>query len=400
MLTLTCPQIFEILENHSLGILPLRREDGKSFLVFKLSKEGILAAKINMGFKISFVPYSHNKGMAHAVLILIFDNEEEPLSISYTFCKGDMSDHLLKLIEQGTFDIYFFDELNRELLGYKAKVSNLDDFIKNKKNYIPIPASREEKINVLHNVNEWFVSAPDRNSKNTYSIEFLEPLYSENTYFLDTTKIIGADPFSGDDFLHYSLEREEPGHFQETDIFLLLERMFSSEEIYLNPIRVDNDREIADILIITDSFIILVQAKDSPNTEQIIKSSIARKKSKTLAHFKKAVRQLEGAINHIKQCENLKIKINQRNEEISIENKTLYGLVVVKELFIDDYQDYSDPLLDLGQSTNVPCIVLDYSELHAISEKLSDQQFENLINTIYEKGKENKIFPKVRLINN
>lgn len=398
MLTIQIPQILDVLETHKIGILPLIREDGKLFLIFKLTKEGILAAKINRGFKISFVPYSHTDGTAYAILLLLMDNDDEPLSITNTFFKGESSNQIIKLLEQGVFDIYFFDELNRELLGYSAKVSNQDDFKKNRSNYLPIEASKERSINVLENINEWFFEAPEKNIKHTYLIEFSFPLYPENFHFLDTTRIIGM-PFEKNSILHYSLEREEPGHFQEMDILCLLKRIFTFGKFHLNPIRADNKKEFVDILLTTEKIAILVQAKDSPNTEKTLKTSIDRKKSKTLSHFSKAVRQLEGAINYTKNNESLKLNRDEKTEEVSVENKKLYGLIVVKELFPEDFGSYTNALLELSNSTNTPCLVFDYAELHSLSEVFDEDQFEETLKFIHTEGKKTKIFPRIRILN-
>ncbi len=54
-------------------------------------------------------------------------------------------------------------------------------------------------------------------------------------------------------------------------------RAFAADCVFLNPIRDDTGKELADVMCITDDIILVVQAKDSPNTERALRRSIERK---------------------------------------------------------------------------------------------------------------------------
>src|ERR1700692_2685521 len=62
-------------------------------------------------------------------------------------------------------------------------------------------------------------------------------------------------------------ERENPGYYQERHIAVALHRTFSGERIAINPLRADNGKEFADVIAVLDKHLLIVQAKDSPNTE-------------------------------------------------------------------------------------------------------------------------------------
>jgi len=66
---------------------------------------------------------------------------------------------------------------------------------------------------------------------------------------------------------------------QEHDIVFLLQRIFWPDQIYLGPRRTTDQEEIADVVVITDRHVLLIQAKSSPNTEQVLHNTIIRKKA-------------------------------------------------------------------------------------------------------------------------
>ena len=70
-----------------------------------------------------------------------------------------------------------------------------------------------------------------------------------------------------------SLEREEPGEFQEQEVARLLWRVFPWTSVIVNPVRVDTGRELCDILVTQPDSILIIQAKDSPNTEASLRRS-------------------------------------------------------------------------------------------------------------------------------
>src|SRR5690606_28110417 len=94
-----------------------------------------------------------------------------------------------------------------------------------------------------------------------------------------------------------SLERQEPGAFQERDIVAFLKRAFPADAIFLNPVRLDTGREFSDVLCLTDDVLLVVQAKDSPNTEAALRRDINRKRAVIRSHIEKASLQLRGALS-------------------------------------------------------------------------------------------------------
>ena len=66
--------------------------------------------------------------------------------------------------------------------------------------------------------------------------------------------------------------------------------------VFLNPIREDTGTELTDVLAVTEEVVLLIQAKDSPNTEASLRRPIDRTRSVIRSHIDKAAKQLRGAI--------------------------------------------------------------------------------------------------------
>jgi hypothetical protein len=74
----------------------------------------------------------------------------------------------------------------------------------------------------------------------------------------------------------------------------------------------------------------------------------------------------------------------------------VYSLIVIKELFLEDYEKYSEMLLPKSNQLNRPCIFLDFIDLHKFSMvcKGDKKSFLGLYDRIYSLANKNKIFAK------
>ncbi|MEI7228668.1 hypothetical protein [Pectobacterium carotovorum] len=399
MLSLHNPRIKDILEQHDIGLLALRTDADKLILILKMSKEALLAMKTCNGFKLSFVEYEVNGIRAHALLTLIYDIPDEPLSLTSTLYDIEQSKDLIELLSQEEFQIYGFDEHNREFFGHLAKIEDAEKFQEFKKSLILRARQSDVESDFENIVNVHYHTAKDKNAQNTFSVDFTSPIYTEFSHFIDTTNLI-CTPSSELRPLYYTLERKEPGDQQELDIFLLLERIFPDDDIFLNPMRLDNGEEFSDILVITEEHALIIQAKDSPNIVSSLSTSIDRKKSKTLSHLDKAARQLTGAINHAKQNRILKFKLNDEIIEVDLLDRKLVGLAIVKELFDEDRPAYMENLIKPFKSTGTPCSALSYMDLHYYSCHVDAKIFFDVLDKTHSEGVKKGILLKTKFQNN
>ncbi len=162
--------------------------------------------------------------------------------------------------------------------------------------------------------------------------------------------------------------------------------------------RTTDREEIADLLVVTPDTLIIIQAKDSPNTELILGNSLARKRAATLKNLKKAIGQLRGAIRYVKSKPLLGMIVEGQKIELDVSGKRWRGLAVVKELFNDEYETYSPLILQLARESEVPCVALDYVELNMYTAHLLDEgQFVAAIDQVFEHGERTGMLPRMRI---
>ena len=399
MLSILHPQIVPVVQDFPGGLLPVSvGNESRPKLIVKTTKEMLLAAKVNRGFKIYVIPMTLAGNETIGLISAFFDDEDEPLVI-FTPLFGDdgpMRD-LLEALKCDTLDIHFFDEHTRELLGYVATL-NCPPTTKDRLTSSSLCTfDRALAISALNQMPVWFGQRSHDDDLSAIEIVFGESLIPDDIFYLDA-RPNNHDYHGSSDFSFSQLEREEPGGFQEQDIAHLLKKLFSPKQIYMNPLRITDRKEIADLLVLTESEVIVVQAKDSPNIERVLRNDIERKRSTTRKALDKAISQEQGAIRYMRSISPLKILVGGETLEIDISRQTFRALIVVKELFDDEYSVYSPPILKLSEETQVPCIALDYGELHMYMAKLSSEEaFFQAFDRVFSHGVKTGKFPRLRI---
>ena len=194
------------------------------------------------------------------------------------------------------------------------------------------------------------------------------------------------------------LEREEPGSYQEEDIIRCLLLVFQPNDIYLNPKRVYDNEEMCDILVITGKRLLIIQAKDSPNIERISRQKLSRKRSNVLSALRKATEQVKGAVGYYRRLSGrLDFIINDEIHSVDTNSLSVMTLIVVKELFSDQYLEFSSILLDVYRNRDAPCIALDYHEFYQFCFHLhNEEDFFNAYNIVMTRAVETGVYPRLR----
>lgn len=399
MLTLFHPEAISLIHEVPIGLIPLSFDgDDSPTLVVKAPKEVILASKLNNGFKIYVVPIELEGCKTLGLISAFFDDYDEPLVIYSPLFKEPSIDIHMELLLSDKVNIYFFDDNSREYLGYSASINCSPENKKflNDSNFVPYSLSFARKSH--DQLKKWFSLRSIEDDNSAISILFSEPLFPEDIVIYDLDPENHAYHGSKSSS-HTELVRKEPGSYQEQDIAKLFHRLFLPEEIYINPLRINDKEEIVDILIATEKNIILVQAKDSPNMESILKNKISRKKSTATKSLKKAVKQMQGALGYIGSESSIKMVIGDKCREVEIGERKIRTLVVVKELFDDEYSSYSSIILPLVKLLKVPCIALDYSELNIYTSNLADENsFIEAYDKVSDYGIQSGEFPRLRIL--
>ncbi|ARU54660.1 hypothetical protein OLMES_0557 [Oleiphilus messinensis] len=401
MISIEHPSIRSAVADMGYGLLPLYFVGSKKFaLIVKTTKEAILTARLNQEMKLYLVPDGAKGACSLGLITAFFDDHDEPLVLFSPMYTGDqLQSDLVGVLSQATFDVFFFDENHREMMGVRVRVNNAAQVL------TALQQARFKKFKLesvgkdLEAMGAWFGRRSELDDTAAFQLHFEEKLYPDDLLVIDTNP--EAYDFHGAEGnpAVTSLERQEPGAFQERDIVAFLKRAFPADTIFLNPVRIDTGREFSDVLCLTDEVLLVVQAKDSPNTEAILRRNINRKRAVIRSHIEKATQQLRGALSFVKELDELKISTSSGDHSLNLRGRATCGLVVVRELFDDDYHSCSAPVLAVSRDCAFPCVLTDFSALHMMTMHLkSPVRMMNGLFQLYEFGMENGEFPKPRFL--
>ncbi|MFK3973604.1 hypothetical protein ACI2KS_23070 [Pseudomonas sp. NPDC087358] len=398
MLSILYPKVAWLVRELTMGLMPFTaKADSIPKLIVKISKEGILAAKVRQGFSVHLVPYDVDGVKSVGFLAAFFDDQQHPLIAGGAFIKEFFGRQLARLLLSKEVDVHFFDEAGHELLAYRAELNTT----KKHRNLLmeAVFPSLEDmhQGRVMNAMSEWFqLSTPDDDAT-AVKVIFKYPLMDEDIVIFDLRPEYNSYQGSPG-FSYVTLEREEPGAFQEKEIARLLQRTFANEDIYLSPLRTYDNEEITDLLIISENNVLIIQAKDSPNIERIVNNTIERKRKTVNGALKKGLAQVTGAVSYLSRTSPMIMRLDGKDIEVSLEGKTIYSLVILKELFSDDYDEYTPQIMAVANSTGVPCIALSYSELHQYTRHLTTEDaFFKAFMTVFNHGVQSGMFPRLRV---
>ncbi len=398
MLTLLYPSLMPTIQQMPGGIWPLCLVDEECpIFIVKAPKEYILAAKINAGLKIYLVPVRIDNQETFGLVTAFFDDEDEPLSIKTPLFADDFSITLFESLRNGRLNVHFFDELSRERLVYRAHVTIPDETKQKIDEMTLLDFSLPSARAMLDGIETYFGLRTSLDDAGAINVSLDESTYDKDLFIQDLRpekhSYHGSRGFS-----HTILEREEPGSYQEEDIIQCLLLVFSPEQIYLSPKRIYDKEEMCDILVITDSRLLIIQAKDSPNIERISRQKLSRKRSNVLGALNKAIEQVKGAVGYYRRNSGrLEFLIDGVQHTIDTKRLTIKTLIVVKELFNDQYKEYSKLLLEFSQDKAIPCIALDYPEFYQFCAHLQNENaFFDAYKTVIAHATKHGEYPRLR----
>lgn len=181
------------------------------------------------------------------------------------------------------------------------------------------------------------------------------------------------DYYGSGGFSHSTLERENPGNFQERDIVSGLKRAFRGEQLALNPMRRDNGKEFVDVLAVNQTHLLLVQAKDSPNTQGSLSRTLDRKRRTSHSQIEKSVKQAKGAAAYVRGHPNLELSIGKDHFDIEVGDRKVISLVIVQEMFTDEGDSFVARYREMEGSGDV-FAMLDYAAFNSFCHEFPNEQ--------------------------
>lgn len=397
MITLINPAFVRELNRYPGGLFPVPNSCGQSnTLVVKCSKEMILTARILRQIRFYLIPLDADGVSTCGLVTAFFDDPDEPLTIRTPLLDDGMGNDILDLLCARTFDIHFFDEYNREFLGYRARNRIARSFVSSRSNirlasptYIPSPKIDDQILSC-------FSTRNPEDDNNALVVDLVDELFPSDFIIWDARPENNSYQGRKHD-MFTALERENSGLFSELDIVKSLQRVFSNDQIFLNPLRTDNGREFVDVMVVTPTNLLLIQAKDSPNKEETLRQPIKRKMSTVLRHLNKATNQLRGSISYMHSNDPFSVQCGDTSHTIVASDLNVVSFVIVKELFLTEYKSYSQPIFKVFYDTGVPCIIQDYSQFHCLTfHRGTNDSFFDTLAGIMKFALSHKEFPRTR----
>ena len=220
----------------------------------------------------------------------------------------------------------------------------------------------------------WFGNRTTEDDARAITVSFVERIGPDDLFILDATDT-GNDYLGSPGHSYSTLTRDDPGAFQERDIVTGLRRVFSGDKIAINPMRKNDHKELVDVLVLTSSYVLLVQAKDSPNTEVSLKRSLDRKRRISRQQLEKGIKQAKGAVAHVRTHDPLDLLIGGRDVQLKVCNCAVFCIVVIKETFADEVELYVSSCRQMA-ADGVRGVVLDYASLDLFTHQLpGESQF-------------------------
>ena len=375
-LNITNPEVLDGLADSPGGLWPTRRRgDSRMILMVKAAREMALTAKMREGFRFYLAPVRVGTVTTRGLITAFFDDSDEPLTIRTPLFNEEITQDFLSLLSSDSFHAHFFDEHNRELLGFRAENPDAHRFRALADSIRFVSPSLATGRQLLDGMQLWFRTRLPSDDDDAFTIHMREQMFPDSL----------ADHV------------DNPGDFNEPDLAAALHRAFSRDQVLLNPVRADNGREFVDVLVITTKTLLLIQAKDSPRTESALTRNLHRKRATASKHVSNASGQLKGSINHLKSNEAIEVIADGQRRSISLSGRDVFGMVIVKEVFDPDRPDCSPPVLTVSKETGIPCLLLDHSEFQQLTFFQSTEEIlVRSLREIYTVADQRGVFPRSR----
>lgn len=386
LLTVLHPEAKPLIAEFAGGLMPIRLADDTALsLVIKTQKEAILAAKMNGSFSFYLPTLPSSTVTTTSLITAFFDDYDEPLIIRTPLFGDDgFSQGIVEILKYEEVDVYFFDEQNYEWMSFRAALEDNGSCLIGTED-IHLLAYHPETVKSIHGVlSDWFGNRTQQDDERAIRAIFKEELSPNDLFVLDMTPEVNAYQ-GGSGYRRDSLTRTDPGYHQERDISACLLRAFEPKQIMMNPRRKDTFKEILDHLVLTDELAILIQAKDSPTTEAGIRRTLERKRRSTHSQIDDAIRQINGAVRYLQREATAALVVGGQDVEVSLGQRRVVGLAIVKELFDDEGEAYATACKKLtglsGGGT-----VMDYNSFHAFTHRFGTQaEFIRVLETLIER---------------
>lgn len=188
MISIEHPSIRSAVANMGYGLLPLHFVGTDKFaLIVKTTKEAILTARLNQELKLYLVPDGAKGTCSLGLITAFFDDHDEPLVLFTPMYTGDqLQSDLVGVLSQAAFDVFFFDENHREMMGVRVRVNNAAQVLKALQQVRFKELKLESVGKDLEAMGAWFGRRSELDDAAAFQLQFEEKLYPDDLLVIDT----------------------------------------------------------------------------------------------------------------------------------------------------------------------------------------------------------------------
>ena len=181
--SVTYPAVSQTLVDLKGGLLPaFNVGSSRMALIAKTTREFAATARLRKFLRFYLVPLRAGDVDTFGLLSAFFDDHDEPLTIRTPLFDEELTLEFLQLLSSDSFEIHFFDEHNRKLIGFRAENLDATRFRSFANTIRFVPVTLEVARQFDDDMISWFGARSTADDNAALRINLLETLPPDNLY--------------------------------------------------------------------------------------------------------------------------------------------------------------------------------------------------------------------------
>lgn len=354
MLSLTHPYIYATIRSMPMGMVAERGTDAIVRLAIKAPKEYLVAAKARGGFKVHVLTldFFPEEIITIGLASIFIDDAGDELVLRTAMPEAASTHSLRDALLSDWCHVYFFDEDDRELLGYEAEIRRNDEVAgRSLREAEFVEDSPKNSMRMMRGIKSQlsFERQIEGTDDNVVSFDFVAALFPDDRVVADTSAEFHSFHGGVTSNQYRRVRPAQPGLFRVLDVVRLLHHVFLPQQIHHEPFRRLGTRAKVDVLVAHADKLLFILVENGARALSRRKATAGPAEQATLAALLRATRKISTAIRFAKTQRVLNVPLSGGDVEVDVTGKTIYGLAILEEL-IDSWSDDYAPVVQAAAS--------------------------------------------------
>ena len=179
--SVTYPAVPQTPADFKVGLLPTRdAASSRMILIAKTTREIAATARLQRFFRFYLVPIRAGDVDTFGLISAFFDDPDEPLVIRTPLFDDELTHEFVQVLSSDSFDIHFYDEHNRKLIGFRAENPDATRFRHFVNTIRFVPDTLEFARQFDDHMMSWFGARTTAEDDASLKINLLETLPPDN----------------------------------------------------------------------------------------------------------------------------------------------------------------------------------------------------------------------------